>query len=233
LTRAISIAEDQNRLKPCRGKPFGLYNELEPEVKNRNPGLQSLLSDRRQPSAPQPFRIVIDDYRPEWASLFSSLAGDLRGALGVVALRIDHIGSTSVPGLAAKPIIDTQVSVLKLEPVEAYRPSLEAIGYQWRASNPELTKRYFRELPGGRRTHIHVRRAGSWNEQWALLFRDYMRTHREEHEGYAALKRSLAEKFATDMSAYTDAKGDLLWQIIRRADEWASISGWEPGPSDA
>jgi GrpB-like predicted nucleotidyltransferase (UPF0157 family) len=161
------------------------------------------------------------------------MAANLRAALGDIALRIDHIGSTSIPGLAAKPIIDIQISVADLEPVEPYRRKIEACGYRWKSENPELTKRYFRELPGARRTHIHTRRAGSWNEQWALLFRDYMRTHTDEHEGYASLKRSLAEKFPYDMAAYTDAKGDLLWQIIRRADEWASATGWRPSPSDA
>src|ERR1700691_4980432 len=177
--------------------------------------------------------IVIADYSDEWPILFSRVSRAIRNEIGVIALRIDHIGSTSIPGLAAKPIIDIQISVANLEPVDAYRPALQRLGYHWRASNPELTKRYFREAPGSRRTHIHIRRSGSWNEQWALLFRDYMRCHSEEHEGYAQLKRSLAERFAHDMAAYTDAKGDLVWKIIRRADEWASLSGWQPGPSDA
>ncbi len=178
-------------------------------------------------------RIILIDHSAEWHNLFATMAANLRAALGDIALRIDHIGSTSIPGLAAKPIIDIQISVADLEPVEPYRRKIEACGYRWKSENPELTKRYFRELPGARRTHIHTRRAGSWNEQWALLFRDYMRTHTDEHEGYASLKRSLAEKFPYDMAAYTDAKGDLLWQIIRRADEWASATGWRPSPSDA
>jgi GrpB-like predicted nucleotidyltransferase (UPF0157 family) len=86
----------------------------------------------------------------------------LRAALGEVALRIDHIGSTAVAGLAAKPVIDVQVSVAAFEPVEAFKDPLERLSYVYRADNPERTKRYFREAPGSRRTHIHVRRAGAF-----------------------------------------------------------------------
>jgi GrpB-like predicted nucleotidyltransferase (UPF0157 family) len=116
-------------------------------------------------------------YDPEWSVSFAELGGRLRSALGKVALRIDHIGSTAVPGLAAKPIIDVQVSVASLEPIDPFRSPLEECGFVWRQDNPELTKRYFRERPGDPRTHIHVRRVGSFSEQFALLFRDYLRAH--------------------------------------------------------
>lgn len=108
-------------------------------------------------------RVIIVSYDPEWAKLFAELGGRLRGALGDVALRIDHVGSTAVLGLAAKPIVDVQVSVASFEPLGAYRVPLERAGYTFRAENPDRTKRYFREPPGERRTHIHVRRAGSWS----------------------------------------------------------------------
>jgi GrpB-like predicted nucleotidyltransferase (UPF0157 family) len=109
---------------------------------------------------------------------------------------------------------------------------MEAIGYGWRTSNLELTKRYFRERPGSERTHIHVRRLGSWHEQWALLSRDYMRSHREEHAPYAALKRVLAARYGNDRATYTKGKEDHLWAVIRRADRWASEVGWLPGLPD-
>lgn len=122
---------------------------------------------------------LIDDYDPARVGEFQGVGSSLRKVLGDVACRIDHIGSTSVTGLAAKPIIDVQVSVYSLEPMEAYLPQLEALGYVWRRDNPEKTKRYFRKVPERRRTHIHVRKQGSWHEQYALLFRDYLHlTHR-------------------------------------------------------
>jgi GrpB-like predicted nucleotidyltransferase (UPF0157 family) len=192
------------------------------------PGPSQRLS---QGSGPPPVEIVA--YDPAWPVRFAELGRDLRAGLGEVALRIDHVGSTSVPGLAAKPIIDIQVSVADLEPLAAYRLPLERLGYVYRADNPERTKRYFREPPGRRRTHVHVRRAGSFSEQWALLFRDYLRAHVEVAAEYAAVKRRLALRFRNDRRAYVDAKGPLLWEIIRKADAWAQVQGWLPGPSDA
>lgn len=108
--------------------------------------------------------IEIHDYKPSWADEFQHIGSSLRHALGDVAHRIDHIGSTSVVGLAAKPVVDVQISVQALEPVDAYLPQLEALGYRWRKDNPEKAKRYFREATGGRRTHLHVCKRGSWQE---------------------------------------------------------------------
>lgn len=153
--------------------------------------------------------------------------------MGDVASRIDHIGSTAVAGLDAKPIIDVQISVASLEPVAAYRGGLSRCGFVWREANPELTKRYFRERPGARRTHIHVRRAGSFSEQLALLFRDYLRAHPGRAGEYAALKHDLADRHGSDRSAYQAAKEPFVWETLRLADGWAQAGGWQPAPSDA
>jgi GrpB-like predicted nucleotidyltransferase (UPF0157 family) len=177
--------------------------------------------------------IEIVDYDPGWVARFAAVGAELRGALGPVALRVDHIGSTSVPGLAAKPIVDVQVSVARLEPVAPFRDPLTGRGLVFRDGNPERTKRYFREAPGQPRTHIHVRRAGSFSEQFALLFRDFLRVDDATAAEYAALKRVLAVRHRDDRHGYTDAKGPFFWEIIRRADGWAQRTGWEPGPSDA
>jgi GrpB-like predicted nucleotidyltransferase (UPF0157 family) len=148
------------------------------------------------------------------------------------ALRIDHIGSTSVHGLAAKPIIDVQLSVPALEPMTPYLQPIQSLGYVWRHDNPERTKRYFREAPGTRRTHIHVRLAGSWHEQYALLFRDYIRLHRDDRIRYESVKRELVRQFRYERRRYTDAKAPIFWEIMQRADGWAADTGWEPGGTD-
>lgn len=176
--------------------------------------------------------IVVVPYDPEWPALFQQLGRRLRAVLPQVALRIDHIGSTAIPGMSAKPILDIQVSVATLEPIALYGVALETLGFMWRADNPDRTKRYFREPPGSRRTHIHVRRAGSWGEQFALLFRDYMRTRLEDASAYAHLKYRLAEQYREQRQAYVEAKGPFIWQMMQRATEWSQATGWEPGPSD-
>jgi GrpB-like predicted nucleotidyltransferase (UPF0157 family) len=83
------------------------------------------------------------------------------------------------------------------------------------------------------RTHIHVRRAGSFSEQLNLLFRDYMRRHADDARAYADLKRQLAQEYREDRPGYTESKDAFIWDIIRKADRWAADTGWHPGPSDA
>jgi hypothetical protein len=97
--------------------------------------------------------------------IFDQLGSQLRAALGGVALRIDQFAQRPSPVWPPKPIVDVQISVEWLEPVEPFRLPLEAAGFLYRAASTERTKRYFREPPGQRRTHIHVRRAGSFSEQ--------------------------------------------------------------------
>lgn len=177
--------------------------------------------------------VEIVPYDAEWPRRFAELARAARAALGDTALRIDHIGSTAVPGLDAKPIIDMQISVADLEPLDRYRAPLEQLGYVFRADNPERTKRYFREAPGQRRTHLHVRRWGSWAEQFALLFRDFLRAQPAEAQRYAEVKRSLAATHRDDRHAYTDGKQPYIWEVMGRADRWSQDVGWHPGPSDA
>jgi GrpB-like predicted nucleotidyltransferase (UPF0157 family) len=105
--------------------------------------------------------VRIANYDSGWPLRFAELGRRLRETLGDVAIRIDDIGSTSVPGLAAKPVIDVQISVARLEPVEPFCAPLQKLGFVYQSDNPERTKRFFREPPGYARTHIHVRRAGT------------------------------------------------------------------------
>lgn len=142
--------------------------------------------------------VEVCGYGRAWPGRFTALGVRLRDALGSVATRIDHIGSTSVPGLDAKPIIDVQVSVAAFDPQEPYRQPLEGLKLVFRPDNPDRTKRYFREAVGTQRTHIHVRRAGSWSEQFTLMFRDYLRAHPQDRDRYAELKRDLARRLHAD-----------------------------------
>ena len=179
----------------------------------------------------KPVRIV--SYDPAWPQNFQTIGAALRGALGDTALRIDHIGSTSVAGLAAKPIIDIQISVLSFEPLDAIVKPIEGLGYQFNPHNSDLIKRYFGDPPDHQNVHIHVRVAGFWSEQFALLFRDYLRTHPEDAAAYGQLKQTLASNFGNDREGYTDAKTDFIFVTIAKAHVWSMETGWTPGPSDA
>jgi GrpB-like predicted nucleotidyltransferase (UPF0157 family) len=146
-------------------------------------------------------------------------------ALGTNATRIDHIGSTAVPGIPAKPVIDVQVSVPDLEAEEAYRPQIEGIGWPMLASEPE--HRFFRPPDDQPRTaHIHVCQAGGAWERAHLLFRDFLRAHPHIAQEYAALKRRLVATVGHDRPVYSRSKDPFVAQTLAQAEDWARATGW-------
>jgi GrpB-like predicted nucleotidyltransferase (UPF0157 family) len=164
--------------------------------------------------------IHIVDYDPTWPQQYDGWHRALGLCLGDTAMRIAHVGSTSVPGLAAKPIVDIQVSVADLDDESRYVPALERAGVQLR-SRDDL-HRYFRPFPGSPRTvHVHVCVADSEWERAHLLFRNYLRAHRQARDAYAAAKRRAAATWADDGIAYTDAKADIILAILGAAAEWS------------
>lgn len=174
----------------------------------------------------------IANYDPEWRNLFLDLGSKIRNSLGERAIRIDHVGSTSIVGIDAKPIIDIQISVLDLDNEISYKSKIEEVGFELRRENPDKTKKYFREVPGRRRTHIHVRQAGSYSEQLTLLFRDYLRDHPEDCLRYAQEKHRLMKIFKNDRPKYVEGKGPIVWKILQKAHTWSQEVGWKPVKSD-
>jgi len=148
-------------------------------------------------------------------------------ALGAAAVRIDHVGSTSVPGLAAKPVIDVQVSVSDLGDEESYVPATESAGLVLRTR--EDARRFFRPPPGTpREVHVHVCQAGGGWERDHLLFRDYLRARPEVHAQYGELKRELAAVWHDDRAGYTEAKSGFILDTLDDAGQWAVATGWHP-----
>jgi GrpB-like predicted nucleotidyltransferase (UPF0157 family) len=186
--------------------------------------------------------VEIISYQSHWPDEFRAIAATLRRGLGDLALRIDHIGSTAVPGLAAKDVIDIQVTVPALD--ERVAAAMAALGYSqpegvWCDHRPpgcegpdsDWSKFYFRPPPGQRRTHTHVRAAGRPNQRYPLLFRDYLRTHPDTAGAYAELKRRLAAHLA-DPGMYPEVKDPAVDLIYFAAEAWAAATGWAPGPAD-
>ena len=163
----------------------------------------------------EPIELV--GYDPAWPTVFAEWRDRLAGALGPAAVRIEHVGSTSVPGLAAKPVIDIQVSIADLEDEASYVPQIEALGVQLRSR--DRWHRYFRPFPGRPRdVQIHVCAVGSGWERDHLLFRDYLRAHPDARAAYAAAKRRAAEDWHDDRLAYTDAKTAIIREITDAAE---------------
>jgi len=133
-------------------------------------------------------------------------------------MRLEHVGSTAVPGLEAKPILDLQLSVTAIEPFKPYGAPLAALGYLF-VPDPELPDYLFFGRPHEqpRSHHLHVCEAGSRHELRHLAVRDFLRTHTEEAARYAALKRALAERHPGDRLAYMAGKGPYLSELEARA----------------
>ncbi|MDQ0193264.1 GrpB family protein [Paenibacillus wynnii] len=174
----------------------------------------------------------IANYDPEWRNIFLELGSKLRESLGERAIRIDHVGSTSIIGMDAKQIIDIQISVPNLDNELSYKFRVEEVGFELRRENPDKTKKYFRELPGRSRTHIHVRQSGSFSEQVTLLFRDYLRKHPEDCLAYAQEKHRLMKLFKNERTRYVEGKGPIVWEIIQKAHFWSQEVGWKPEKTD-
>ncbi len=184
--------------------------------------------------------VTIVEYREAWPEEFAELAAVLRSAFGTAALRIDHIGSTAVPGLAAKDVIDIQVTVAALADVPAQVPGFEEVpglvdhpppGFT--GAGEELRKRYFRATADLRPAHVHVREAGRFNQRYPLLCRDYLRATPAAAAAYAAMKRTLAAQFADDRDTYADVKDPVFDVLMAGAEAWALATGWAIGPPDA
>lgn len=180
--------------------------------------------------------IVIVEYRPQWVEEFREIERLIVDALGELALRVDHIGSTAVPGLAAKDVIDVQVTVRDLTPdleVAFGRAGYSRLEYTHDhrpptagGSDRDWEKQLYRPSPGARAANVHVRRAGSANGRYALLFRDYLRAHPPAAAAYGQAKMALAQHSPTDWDLYYDVKDPVCDIIMAGAEDWAESSGW-------
>lgn len=166
--------------------------------------------------------IEIVDWTPAWPARFESERLRILGALKGTARRIEHMGSTAVPGLAAKPVVDILVSVADPDDEERFGPALHRAGYEIRVREPG--HRMFRTPE--RDVHVHVWRSGSQDEWRHLLFRDWLRRSPTDRRLYEEVKRQLARRDWADMNLYADAKTDVIAEIMGRADTWAAASDW-------
>ena len=168
-------------------------------------------------------RIEIADPDPDWPRAFAAERQRIEAALdGVAWLAIEHNGSTAVPGLPAKPVIDILLAVPSLSAArETFPGRLAKLDYVFWSDNPKMDRLYFvKGMPpyGAKRTHhLHVcqRPSAMWSQ---LKFRDYLRDHPDEAARYAALKRDLAARYADDREAYTDGKAAFIAEILARLE---------------
>lgn len=182
----------------------------------------------------RPIRVI--PYQERWPQEFAVIAADLQQILGDCVLTIDHIGSTSVPGLAAKDVIDIQLTVADLSDPEIPK-RLKQGGYTrftaeftdsfvgMADDSPELQKRMARQKEGQRRIHIHIREKGRFNQRYPLLFRDYLRASEVTRHAYALLKERLAQLFPDSSEGYYFIKDPLMDLMYEAAEQWERREG--------
>jgi len=157
---------------------------------------------------------VIVEPRDDWSREFAALARRLAGALGSLALRVDHIGSTAVPGLAAKDVLDVQVIVRSLEPVEVIAEQFASIGFTSKLGDLRL------------RDHVPTGWTGAPNERYALLFRDFLRANDRARDLWGSFKVRLAVEVEGNRELYVELKDPATDVLLTAAEEWASVTGW-------
>jgi len=163
--------------------------------------------------------VIIVDYDPEWPNVYAEERQQILDAVGDIVAAIEHVGSTSVPGLGAKPIIDIMVGVHSLADAEKCIEPLSLIGYEYR---PELEafipeRRCFQRGPADAHRHLHMVEIASDFWKRHLLFRDFLRAHPDVAAEYERLKRALAAQFGRDREGYTDAKTSFIEAVVARA----------------
>lgn len=163
-------------------------------------------------------RLCLSSYEPDWPLLFLEERERLCAALGARILNVQHIGSTSISGMPAKPILDIGVAVTSFEKAACCIPLMEQLGYSYKGENGIPRRHYF--VKGDPRTH-HLHMLEATSEEWKnhLLFRDYLRANAEAAQAYADLKQQLATSFAADREAYQSGKESFIKAVLRQAKE--------------
>ena len=166
--------------------------------------------------------VEVVPHNPQWQAAFKTESRSIAAVLAENLVAIHHIGSTAIPGIYAKPIIDLLVEVKNINSVAQKTSAMEKLGYEVLGEFGLVGRRYFRkEHPPGIRTHhVHIYEVGSSETKRHLAFRDYLIAHPQDAERYSKLKQELAKKYPRNIEAYMDGKDKLVKEIERKALRW-------------
>jgi len=166
--------------------------------------------------------IIVVPYDPEWPLQYEEEKARILAAIAPYVVCMEHMGSTAIPGLAAKPVIDILIGVRSLADAPFFLPPLASLGYEYIQKHEVIfpERRYLHRLVNGQHTHhLHMVEPDSNFFKVQIAFRDYLRHHPKARDQYAALKLDLAQKFHHDREAYTNAKSDFILSILELADQ--------------
>ncbi|MDJ0567455.1 MAG: GrpB family protein [Pleurocapsa sp. MO_192.B19] len=166
--------------------------------------------------------VEVVPYNPQWKKTFDRESQEIARVLAENLLVIHHIGSTAIPNIYAKPIIDFLIEVKDINLITEQTPAMEKLGYEAMGEFGLIGRRYFRkENPPGIRTHhVHIYETGSSEIERHLAFRDYMLAHPKDAEQYSQLKQKLAQKYPYDIESYMDGKDEFVKKMESKAIQW-------------
>ncbi len=165
-------------------------------------------------------KVEVTNYNSNWPKSYQSEAERIRTIFAPILVDIYHIGSTSIEGLSAKPVIDILVEVSSLEKVDDFNQEMEHLGYEARGENGIPLRRYFQKGGDNRTHHVHIFEKGNREIERHVTFRDYLRNHPQEAHKYGLLKEELAKKFPYDIEKYISGKDSLVKELDEKAKQW-------------
>lgn len=159
-------------------------------------------------------------YNPDWIKEFEAEKSKINAIMEKEIIAIHHIGSTSIPGIYAKPVIDLLIAIKDINAIDKYDSQMKALGYLPKGENGIEGRRFYLKGEYDRTHHVHVFQVNSSEIERHLIFRDYMIAHPQEAKAYEELKRGLAEKYRYDNEGYCTGKNDFIQDIDQKAELW-------------
>jgi len=165
-------------------------------------------------------RVGIVSYNPNWKEIYKEESKKIKNVLSDIIVDIHHIGSTAIPGIKAKPVIDILVEVKDIEAVDRYNNKMEELGYEVMGEYGIPKRRFFRKGGNNRTHHIHIFQVGNEEIERHINFKEYLIAHPDKAREYSKLKEKLTNKYTYDVENYTNGKSDFIKEIDRKAKLW-------------
>jgi GrpB-like predicted nucleotidyltransferase (UPF0157 family) len=175
------------------------------------------LKSKRNISKTDKRRVEVVFYNSNWKEMYKKESEKIKSILDDIIIDIHHIGSTAIPGIKAKPVIDILVEVKDIEEVDQYNHKMEELGYEAMGEYGIPKRRFFRKGENNRTHHIHIFQAGNEEIKRHINFKEYLIAHPDKAREYSKLKEKLANKYTYDVENYSNCKSDFIKEIDRKA----------------
>jgi GrpB-like predicted nucleotidyltransferase (UPF0157 family) len=178
------------------------------------------LKNKRNISKTDKRRVGVVSYNSNWKKMYKEESEKIRNVLGDIIIDIHHIGSTAIPGIKAKPVIDILVETKNIEAVDRYNSKMKELGYEAMGEYGIPKRRFFRKGGNNRTHHIHIFQVGNEEIERHINFKEYLIAHPDKAREYSKLKEELVNKYTYDVENYTNGKNDFIKEIDRKAKLW-------------